>query len=653
MPSPPPFPLPRHGTQVAIRGVMPVVEGGRFPAKGLVHTPVQVEADLLLPGTDIPMGEAQIRAQGATSWNATPLLPLGNDRFRAGLKLPDPGSYEFRIVAWTDHWSSWISRLSAWAEAQEDISEDASLGLPLVRRIVQRASRQDAPRLRGLEESLESQRYADFLRAASDPGLSALARELQPRDPVTEGAIYPLLVERAEAGRAAWYEMFPRSWGPRPGVHGTFRDVQKQLPRIRDLGFDVVYFPPIHPIGRTHRRGRNNADRAQPDDVGSPWAIGDGSGGHTSVHPALGTPEDFRALLGKARELGLEVALDLAFQCSPDHPWVREHPEWFRHRKDGSIRYAENPPKRYRDIYPLDFDGPDRDGLWMAMRDVVLHWAREGVRTFRVDNPHTKPFEFWEWLLRETRREFPDLVFLAEAFTRPRIMEHLAMLGFSQSYTYFTWRTTRPEIESYFEELSRPDRMAYFRPMLFTNTPDILSPFLQEGGPPAFAARAVLAATLSPLWGIYSGFEFCESQAIPHTEEYRDSEKYQLVWRDPGHPGIQDLIRRLNHLRHTWPALQGFGGIRFLPIDDPGLVAYVRFDPAATSVLLVIVNVAPDRVRESMVTVPSGELGFPSGGPYPIRDLLSDEVYTWTGSRNYVKLDPAVRVAHILALGKE
>ncbi len=461
-----------------------------------------------------------------------------------------------------------------------------------------------------------------------------------------------VVVERPRAAYGAWYELFPRSCSPEPGRHGTLRDCAERLAYVAGMRFDVVYLPPIHPIGRTHRKGRDNSPTAAPGDPGSPWAIGAPEGGHTAVHPELGTLEDFDHLLARARELGLEIALDIAFQCSPDHPWVKEHPEWFRHRPDGSIQYAENPPKRYQDIYPFDFECADWRALWQALLEVVLFWAKRGVLVFRVDNPHTKPFAFWEWLIAEVRARHPEAVFLSEAFTRPKVMRYLAKVGFSQSYTYFTWRNTKQELVDYFTELTCTPVREYLRPNLFANTPDINPEFLQSGQRSAFALRLVLAATLAGSYGIYGPpFELCVGDALPGREEYRGSEKYEIRHWDLDSPdSLAPLIRRINQIRRDNPPLVRHGPVRFLPVDNDQLLAYLRTAPGDVDPVLVVVNLDPHHVQSGFLELPTAELGLDPEHGLQVHDLLGNGRYLWRGARNYVQLDPAATPAHVFRL---
>jgi starch synthase (maltosyl-transferring) len=465
--------------------------------------------------------------------------------------------------------------------------------------------------------------------------------------------VLPLIVERERARFGTWYELFPRSCAAEPGRHGTFKDVEQRLPYVAGMGFDVLYLPPVHPVGRAFRKGPNNTLNAGPDDPGSPWGIGAAEGGHTSVHPQLGTLEDFDHLVAAARGHGVEIALDVAFQCSPDHPWVREHPEWFRHRPDGTIKYAENPPKKYQDIYPLDFECADWRGLWQALLDVVLFWAARGVRIFRVDNPHTKPFHFWEWLIAEVRNRYPDTVFLSEAFTRPKVMRYLAKSGFSQSYTYFTWRNTKEEITAYFTELTQTPVREYMRANLFANTPDILSEYLQYGGRPAFQIRLVLAATLGASYGIYGPpFETCEPRAVrPGSEEYLDSEKYQVRHWDWDRPSVfREFITRVNQIRRENPALQFDRRLRFYPADNEQILFYGKTAPDLSNIILVVINLDPHHVHSGWVRVPLAELGLE--GAYQAHDLLTGARFLWHGESNFVQLDPNGAFAHILRVRK-
>ncbi|MGE0864823.1 MAG: putative maltokinase, partial [Vicinamibacterales bacterium] len=561
------------------------------------------------------------------------------------------------VHAWVDTFDRWRRGLAAKVTAGLDVTSELQEGAILLRAAADRArlarTGDAAEWLRTQADRLDGgPATAERAQAALADQLAALARTYPDRGlAVSYGRDLVVSVDRERARVGAWYEMFPRSWGPDPARSATFREAAAHLERVAAMGFDVVYLPPIHPIGTTARKGRGNALRAAPGDPGSPWAIGSPAGGHKAVDPGLGTLDDFAYFVGVARSLGLEVALDLAYQCSPDHPYVREHPEWFRHRPDGTIKYAENPPKKYQDIYPFDFECEAWPALWEELKSVVEFWVAHGVRIFRVDNPHTKPYRFWEWLIREIRSAHPDVIFLAEAFTRPKVMLYLAKLGFTQSYTYFTWRNTKDEITEYLTELASPEVADVFRPNFFANTPDILHAYLQEGGPPAFRIRLILAATLGPTYGIYSGFELCENAAVPGSEEYLSSEKYQFRQWDVNRPGhITALVTTVNQIRRQQPALWSHGGLTFCETDNPSLLAYYKVAANRSSAVLVVINLDYERMQHGFVTVPTAALGLPADGPYEVTDLLDHARYEWRGDVNYVRLDPAVRAAHVLSL---
>jgi starch synthase (maltosyl-transferring) len=634
-----------------IEHVRPSVDGGRYAAKSTVGEEVVVVATVYREGHDLVRGRVRYRAPGERAWRTAPMVyELHFDRCRGAFPVDRVGRWTFTVEAWTDRFESWRADVAKKVAAAQDVSADLLEGAALVAEAAGAARGGVAAQLRRTAASLrEEGDPAARVRAALDPALSQLmADALPPADLTRYPLELPLVVDRARAAFAAWYEMFPRSQTTDPRRHGTFRDAAAQLPRIAALGFDVVYLPPIHPIGRTNRKGRDNSLTAGPDDPGSPWAIGSEDGGHTAIEPRLGGLDDFAAFVRAAESLGMEVALDYALQCSPDHPWVREHPEWFFVRQDGTIKYAENPPKKYEDIVPLNFWCENHRDLWAACRDIFLFWIARGIRTFRVDNPHTKPFAFWEWVIEEVRRGHPDVIFLSEAFTRPARMMGLAKLGFTQSYTYFTWRNTPVEVRSYLEELTRPDLVEFFRPHFFTNTPDILHAYLQQGGPPAFRIRLLLAATLSPLWGMYSGFELCENEAVsPGSEEYLHSEKYEIRARDWQALGnLNDEITRLNRLRRENPALQRLENLRFHRSENDQTLFYHKHAPGND--LLIVVNLDPQHAHETTVHVPLDALGIGSDEAFDLQDVLTGERFRWRGSTNYVRLDPAQRVGHVL-----
>ncbi len=658
-----------------IEDVSPAV-AGPYPAKRVVGEPVTVEADLFADGHEAVRGVLHYRAApdegraGAgdddAGWHEVPLVPLVNDRWRASF-IPDTiGMWEFHVVGWVDPWTGWRRDMEKWVAAGREITLHLEIGAVLVDAAAARADasgdRADARTLRELATDMREGKGRARTRA-----LRALAEEVAELmfrhtdrsratrfpSPDAHGIdAMEVWVDRPRARFSAWYEFFPRSTGP-DGEHGTFETAKAMLPYVAELGFDIVYLPPIHPIGRTNRKGKNNARRALRDDVGSPWAIGAEEGGHTAVHPELGTLEDFRGFVAAAEEHGLEVALDIAFQASPDHPWAREHPDWFRHRPDGSIAYAENPPKKYEDIYPLDFETEDWRGLWTELKGVFEFWIRQGVRIFRVDNPHTKAFPFWEWCIAELRGEHPDLIFLSEAFTRPKVMNRLAKLGFTQSYTYFAWRNARWELEQYLLELTQRPRKEFFRSSFWPNTPDILTETLQTGGRPAFMARLVLAATMAASYGIYGpAFELMEHRPREEgSEEYLDSEKYQLRdWDLDRADSLRDFIARVNAIRASNPALHRNDGVRVHETKNEHLIAYSKRSPDGSNTILTVVNLDPRHPHAGQLEVPLEDWGFQEDESFLVHDLLGDVSYTWRGRRHYIELNPHAVPAHIFRL---
>jgi starch synthase (maltosyl-transferring) len=643
---------PRGPARITVDTVRPQVDDGRHAVKRVVGEPLAVTAIAYRDGHDVLAGRIRFRGPGDRRWRTAPMTYERDWDRLTGTIVPDSvGQWQYTVEAWTDRYQTWAREIGKFLEAAVEFEPELKDGIPLFEEATRRAH--GAARV-GLK------RATDLLAAAAVPvperARHALSEEvaalmeahLPPGDLTRYERTLPLRVDRSLAGFAAWYEMFPRSLAPAPGRHGTFRDAERRLPALRDLGFDVVYLPPIHPIGITSRKGANNALAAGPDDPGSPWAIGNADGGHTAVEPKLGTLEDFEHFVAAAGEQGLEVALDYALQCSPDHPWVTEHADWFFVRPDGSIRFAENPPKKYEDIVPLNFWCADYLRLWEACRDVLEFWIARGVRIFRVDNPHTKPLAFWEWLIAEVHAGHPDVIFLSEAFTRPARMKGLAKIGFTQSYTYFTWRNLAGELAEYFTELTHTETAEYFRGNLFTNTPDILHEYLQRGGRPAFRVRLLLAATLSPLYGIYSGFELCENTALHEgSEEYLHSEKYQVRVREfDGSANLNDDIRRINRIRREHPALQQRRNLAFHRSENERLLFYHRHAPGDD--LLVVVNLDPFAPQETMVQAPLLALGLGENAVYDVEDLLTGARYTWRGSRNYVRLDPAREPGHVL-----
>jgi starch synthase (maltosyl-transferring) len=638
--------------RAVVEAVTPCVDGGRFAAKRVVGDEVVVEADCFADGHDVLAARLLWRREGEPEWREEPMAPIGDDRWRGRFVVDNLGRYVYTVTAWVDAFLSWRHDF-ARRQDPEDIRIAAAVGAELVEAAAARSvDGPDRERLAQWAARLRGSRDPEALkRAGLDEELAAAAaRHPDRRFACTFPAALPLVVDRERARFSAWYEMFPRSASSEPGRHGTFRDCEARLPYIAGMGFDVLYLPPIHPIGRERRKGKNNALAAAPEDVGSPWAIGAAEGGHKSIHPLLGTLEDFRRLVARARDHGLEVALDIAFQCTPDHAYVKSHPQWFRWRPDGSVQYAENPPKKYQDIYPFNFESEDWRALWEELASVLDFWSAAGVTIFRVDNPHTKPFPFWEWAIAEAKRAHPELIFLAEAFTRPKVMHRLAKLGFTQSYTYFAWRNTKRELTEYCTELARGPGREYFRPNLWPNTPDILTEYLQFGGRPAFMARLVLAATLAASYGIYGpAFELAEHlPREPGSEEYLDSEKFELRRWDLERPdSLAGFIARVNRVRRENPALQSDWSLAFVPVDNDGLICYAKSTPDLENVILTVVNLDPYHVQSGWVDLDLDALGLDARAPYQMHELLTGARFLWSGSRNYVSLDPARAPAHV------
>ncbi|MEX2207755.1 MAG: alpha-1,4-glucan--maltose-1-phosphate maltosyltransferase [Myxococcota bacterium] len=636
--------------------VSPQVDAGRFEAKRVLGERVRVTARVICDGHDRLAGTLRFRRESDDGWSERALTPLGNDLFEAAFTAAELGAWRFQVHAWIDRFATAREELRIKHEAGEKVASELLEIASLVRGAAQRTTSADTAWLDAQAETISGARpEVERVRCALSDELLAFVARHPDRSLGAESAALPLRVERERAASGAWYEMFPRSCATEAGRHGTFRDCEARLEYVASMGFDVVYLPPIHPIGVSNRKGRNGARAAAPGDPGSPWAIGADEGGHKAVHPELGSLADFDRLVARARSLGLEIALDIAFQCSPDHPYVRKHPEWFRWRGDGTIQYAENPPKKYQDIYPLNFESERWRELFDELLSVFLFWIDHGVTIFRVDNPHTKPFAFWEWVIAEVRRRSPETVFLSEAFTRPTVLKHLAKLGFSQSYTYFTWRNTKRELVGYLTELLRGDAREYLRPNLFANTPDILHEYLQIGGRAGFQLRAALAATLSATYGIYGPpFELCVGAAVPGTEEYLDSEKYQIRhWNLDDPDTLRDFLARLNEIRRQNPALGAHGVLRFLEIDNEQLIAYARTTPDLSDAVIVVVNLSPHHAQSGWLELPLDDLGIDPDLPFQADDLLGGARYLWHGARNYVELDPAVVPAHVFRLRRK
>lgn len=641
--------------RVVIENVQPQIDSGRFPARRVIGETVVVTADIFADSHDRISAELMFRKTPDARWQRRPLELLGNDRWQGAFRVSELGVYEYTVRAWIDHFATWVELLRKKEAAGQDLAVGLLEGAEQVAAAATRASAADADRLTRIAQFLRGQeRTIDRVKMAVDPDLGRLMAGCPDRRQETAyGRLLQVRVERPRARFSTWYELFPRSCSTEPGRHGTFQDVIARLPYIAAMGFDVLYLPPIHPIGRTHRKGRNNQARAAADDPGSPWAIGAAEGGHTAVHPQLGTVADFQRLVDAARGHEIEIALDMAFQCSPDHPYVREHPQWFRRRPDGSIQYAENPPKKYQDIYPFDFESHDALALSQALLDVVRFWIDLGIRIFRVDNPHTKPLRFWEWLIGEVKQTHPETIFLAEAFTRPRAMYRLAKGGFTQSYTYFTWRNLKWEIEQYFESLNQTPVCDFFWPNLWPNTPDILPEYLQTGGRSAFIVRLVLAATLSSNYGIYGpAFELCFAEPRdPFGEDYLDSEKYQIQhWDLDASHSLKELIARVNRIRRENPALQQNRNLHFHAVDTQEIVCFSKHSDDFSNIVLVVVNLDPHHPHAASVNLPVDELGLDAEQGFQVHDLIRDTRYLWHGDGNYVALDPKTVPAHIFRI---
>jgi starch synthase (maltosyl-transferring) len=698
--------IPQHGRRrVVIENVSPQIDGGRHAIRRIAGDEVLVTAAIYADGKDELAARLLYRHSSDIRWRIAPMQATGEDLWGGAFRPDKLGAWRFTVLGWVDHFASWASDLKKRIGAQSDPSlsdampsaapnpgtvlnvgfnpevQDIALefrtGAELIRKASWRAQGDDAARLQQWAQKLEE--LAQEKRAIYDDPCDASLMELMARYPYWASATrydieLPVVVARERARYSSWYELFPRSASPTPGQHGTFRDVERQLPEIASMGFDIVYLPPIHPIGRAFRKGPNNFVSAPPGAPGSPWAIGDQAalagaslgaeaagdhGGHKSIHPQLGTFADFDSLVASARSQGLEIALDIAFQCSPDHPWVTEHPDWFVHRPDGSIQYAENPPKKYQDIYPLNFESADWRGLWNELYSVFEFWIERGVHVFRVDNPHTKPLPFWEWCLSKLQNNYPDTIYLAEAFTRPRVMYGLAKRGFSQSYTYFTWRNTKSELQSYLEELTRPPVSEFFQPNFWPSTPDILHKTLQQGGRPAFMHRVILAATLAANYGIYGpAYELAENAAAQppegktESEEYLDSEKYEIRQRDRNKPdSLVPLISRLNRIRRENRALQSNASLHFHSTDNAQLICYSKATPDFGNTILVVVNLDSFNEQIGWIDLDLDKIGCPAHESFVADDLLSGAQYIWR-DRNYVALRPGVQPAHILRVSR-
>ncbi len=657
--------------RLVIEELAPVIDGGRLPLKRVVGEPVTVTAVIFAEGHDRLHCVVAHTAPGERQATLVPMVSTnaGLDRWEATFVPPLEGRHRFRVLGWVDHWGSWCDATTRKLEAGVAIDSEVLEGAAILEAAGDRLPRSARDARAALEAGAALLRAGDTTpmadRGSQDrPSLTDLVHSSLRAAEATASRSIDVLVERERALFSAWYELFPRSWSTEPGAHGTFVDVIAELDYVASMGFDILYLPPIHPIGTAFRKGPNNHEVAGPDDPGSPWAIGGPEGGHTAIHPALGDRDDFRALVRAAAAQGLEVAMDIALQCSPDHPWVTDHPEWFRHRPDGSIQYAENPPKKYQDIYPLDFEGAAWRTLWEACLDIVMHWHREGVKIFRIDNPHTKPFAFWEWLIGEMRAIDPHVIFLAEAFTRPAIMHRLGAIGFTQSYSYFPWRVGKDELTEYFTELSSPPSVDRFRPSCWPTTPDILPWHLMDAPRSLFAARAFLAATLSPSYGIYGpGYELGDNQPAGNgKEEYFDSEKYQIrTWDRASPDSLRGLLAELNRIRQDQLALHTLRTLRFHGVDNDQLLCFSKSahagpavdseDPHAATVV-VVANLDPFHEQRGTVTLDLASIGLDPDRAYEVHDLLADQMFEWSGASNYVELHPDVAPGHIFRIAQ-
>jgi starch synthase (maltosyl-transferring) len=638
--------------RVIIEHIDPEIDGGTFPARRVVGEEVMVSADVFADGHDELKAVLLYRKKGKEHWNETPMEHLGNDRWKAAFKVNEMGWYEYNIQGWVDHFASWQKGLKLKYEANQDIDVELQIGAFMIIEARERADEK-------LKKKID--KWVAFINKVEDNAAAAVALMLG--DEVTDvmyqctdrkdAVLYEqtlfVEVERKKALFSSWYEVFPRSTASKPGKHGTFKDVENIIPFVAKMGFDVLYFPPIHPIGMSFRKGKDNSSVADPGDPGSPWAIGSKEGGHKAIHPALGTIEDFKSVVSKAAEHDIEIALDLAYQCSQDHPYVKEHPQWFKWRPDGSVQYAENPPKKYQDVLPFNFENDDWQNMWKELKSVVDYWIGQGVKIFRVDNPHTKSFRFWDWMIRELKVEHPDIIFLAEAFTRPKVMDRLAKAGFNQSYTYFTWRNSREEFIKYLHELTRTERREYYRPNFWPNTPDILPISLQYKNEAAFIARLVMAATLSSNFGIYGPvFEFGLNVPHPLREEYIDNEKYEIKhWDWQNMNRLRELMAAVNRIRKENPALQTTWNIHFAESHNDQLLCYGKTDDEKENRIIVAVNLDSGNTQSGWIKIPIRELGISSDKTFNVLDLITGNQYKWNGEWNYVELNPFILPVHI------
>ena len=640
--------------RVIIEHLYPQVENGQYPARRAEGETIEIQADVFADGHDMVKAFLKYKAKNGRKWQEVPMAFINNDRWKARFTPDKLGMYEFTVQAYVDHFATWQYGLRKKFEAQQDVSVEMLIGADMLEQTAKGAKGQDAQQLNDWASQLRKNDHHDFIVQGVDLALSDEVSQLVDKyydrsDATTYPDQLQIEVERKKALFSTWYELFPRSTSPEPGRHGTFKDTERLFPQIAEMGFDVLYLPPIHPIGRKFRKGLNNALSANHGDPGSCWAIGSEEGGHKSIHPELGTLDDFKHMREEAERHGIEIALDIAFQCSPDHPYVKAHPEWFKWRPDGTVQYAENPPKKYQDILPINFENDDWQNLWKELKSVIEYWIDTGVKIFRVDNPHTKAFGFWQWAIGEIRAKNPEVIFLAEAFTRPRVMERLAKIGFNQSYTYFTWRNNPYEMQQYMEELTQTSLRDYFRPNFWPNTPDILPPVLTHGGEPAFIFRLVLAATLSSNYGMYGPvYEFGHNTPYPGKEEYLDSEKYEIKnWDWFKETRIKEIITRINRIRKDNPAFQNTYNVHFADSNNPNILCFGKYDEASNNKVIVAVNMDPYNTQASSVRIPLEGLGINPHVPYTVYDMLSYSRFHWQGEWNYVELNPHQMPVHV------
>lgn len=637
--------------RVIITNISPQIEGGRYPAKSVIDEDIVISADIFADGHDEVAAAVFVKHEKDKEWKDFPMKLIMNDHWEAVFTTEKTGFYDFQIHAWPDHFTTWQKGLRKKFDAKQDINIELKIGLDLIDSASKQAGSKDKSLLKQWSKQLNKagNQEAAVLLALSDEVTEVMGHYRDQSLVAIHDQVFKIEAERKKASFSSWYELFPRSAAAEPGKHGTFKDVKKILPRIARMGFDVLYFPPIHPIGEKNRKGKNNSLAAGPDDPGSPWAIGNKTGGHKAIHPQLGTLKEFKNLLAEARKHDIEIALDIAYQCAPDHPYVKQHPQWFTWRPDGTVQYAENPPKKYEDILPFNFETDDWQNLWQELKSVIDYWVDQGVTIFRIDNPHTKAFAFWEWMIAEVRKKNPEILFLAEAFTRPRLMEKLAKVGFNQSYTYFTWRHTRQELEEYMTQLTKTDLRYYFRPNFWPNTPDILPPSLSNGGENAHIIRLILAATLSSNYGLYGPvYEFAINTPHPGKEEYTDNEKYELkTWNWDQPTRIEDVITRINGIRKQNTALQTTWNIEFAETSNDQIICYAKADQENNNILIIAVNLDPHHTQAAYVKVPIWKLGIKPGQPYMVKDLLSGNEFHWHDEWNYVQLNPGEMPAHV------